>query len=35
MKKNLLLFAWGLVTYLPAPQARWTRWDTQQTRSDV
>ena len=34
MKKNLLLFAWGLVTYLPA-QARWTRWDTQQTRSDV
>jgi len=34
MKKSIFLFAWGLVTFLPA-HAQWTGWNTQQTISGV
>lgn len=34
MKKNLVLLALGLVSFLPA-QAQWTHWDTQTTISGV
>ena len=34
MKKCLIVFTLGLVTFLPA-QAQWTHWDTQQTISGV